>query len=160
MEDAIRTSSASQAEQSSSSSDTDIVESSAKRNLDPPESATNRSNKRAKKASFERHTRFWALDGNAILRFRHLNFKVHRSRLSTQSVWFKKLFERRAGRKVPLDDDEEDIKKVVVVQVEDMDGCDVYHFPSTRRDVSDFEALLNAMEDSMCVARSPQLIDL
>jgi hypothetical protein len=77
-----------------------------------------------------------------------------------QSVWFEKLFERRAGREVPLDDGEEDIERVVVG---DFDGCDIYDFRpiiyGMRGDELNFEALLIAMEDSMYVARCPQLID-
>ncbi|KAJ7111738.1 hypothetical protein C8R44DRAFT_677346 [Mycena epipterygia] len=105
------------------------------------------SSKRAKNASqaFAKHSRFWALDGNVILQFGGLAFKVHRSRLALQSVWFEKLFERRAGREEPLESDEENIKDVVV---EDLDGCDVYHLDLIGS-VSDFEALLTAMDDSI-----------
>ncbi|KAJ6576981.1 hypothetical protein DFH09DRAFT_1450608 [Mycena vulgaris] len=85
---------------------------------DPP-------SKRVKSASaqtFTKHSRFWALDGNVILQFDGVAFKLRRSRLSTQSVWFEKLFERRAGRDEPLEADEEDIKDV---EVDDLDGVDV-----------------------------------
>ncbi|KAJ6607998.1 hypothetical protein B0H10DRAFT_2304200, partial [Mycena sp. CBHHK59/15] len=103
--------------------------------------------KRAKNASqnFAKHSRFWALDGNVILQFDAVAFKVHRSRLSTQPVWFEKLFERRAGREEPLDVGEENIRDVVV---EELHGCDIYHL-DTVSTMSDFEALLTAMEDSI-----------
>ncbi|KAJ7096982.1 hypothetical protein C8R43DRAFT_853615, partial [Mycena crocata] len=95
--------------------------------------------------TFAKHSRFWMLDGNVILRFESVAFKVHRSRLSTQSIWFEKLFERRAGREEPLEEDEENIATVVV---EDLDGCDVYHLDPLAS-VEDFEALLTAMEDAI-----------
>ncbi|KAJ7253624.1 hypothetical protein C8J57DRAFT_1659882 [Mycena rebaudengoi] len=150
MENAILTRSASKARQSNvvaSSPDTTLVEIPAKRKIEP-ESTPDPSSKRAKNApqpSFEKHGRFWALDGNVILQFGQVAFKVHRSRLSTQSVWFEKLFERRAGREGPLDAHEEDIKDVVV---EDLNGCDVYYLQDIGTK-SDFEALLTAMEDSI-----------
>ncbi|KAJ6468245.1 hypothetical protein C8R45DRAFT_1018022, partial [Mycena sanguinolenta] len=105
------------------------------------------SNKRAKNTSqtFAKHSRFWALDGNVILQFDSVAFKVHRSRLSTQSVWFEKLFEKRAGRDEPLEDDEKDINDVVA---EDLDGTDVFHLDKVGT-LEDFEALLSAMEDAI-----------
>ncbi|KAJ6467518.1 hypothetical protein C8R47DRAFT_1201126 [Mycena vitilis] len=105
------------------------------------------SSKRAKTASqsFAKHSRFWALDGNVILHFGAVAFKLHRSRLSTQSVWFEKLFEKRAGREEPLEDDETDIDEVVV---EDQDGVDVYELEFLA-DMEDFEALLTVMDDAI-----------
>ncbi|KAF8206918.1 hypothetical protein K438DRAFT_1533384, partial [Mycena galopus ATCC 62051] len=111
--------------------------------LDPPAS----SNKRAKSASqppaFTKHSRFWALDGNVILQFGSVAFKVHRSRLSTQSKLL--LFEKRTRREEPLKDNEKDIDDVVV-QV--LDGFDVYQL-DVLGTMEDFEALLTAMEDAI-----------
>lgn len=126
-------------------------EPSRKRSLDETDDALDDApdapKKRVKTASqsFAKHSRFWALDGNIILQFDAVAFKVHRSRLSTQSVWFEKLFEKRVGREEPLEDDEKDINDVVV---EDLDGTDVYHLDETGS-MGDFEALLTAMEDAM-----------
>lgn len=151
MEKAIATRSSTKASRKSvtdgDSVETPLPDPSQKRKLDPAESAPDPSSKRAKSElqTFARHSRFWALDGNVVLRFGTVAFKVHRSRLSTQSVWFEKLFERRAGREEPLEADEEDIKDVVV---EDLDGCDVYYLEALGS-MTDFEALLTAMEDSM-----------
>ncbi|KAJ6576994.1 hypothetical protein DFH09DRAFT_914193 [Mycena vulgaris] len=124
-----------------------LPETPSKRKLEETDSIPDLSNKRAKNASqtFAKHSRFWALDGNVILQFGAVGFKVHRSRLSTQSVWFEKLFELRAGREEPLEPHEQDIKDVVV---EDLDGCDVYHMDPIGS-MSDFEALLTAMEDAI-----------
>ncbi|KAJ7609242.1 hypothetical protein DFH06DRAFT_1065739 [Mycena polygramma] len=121
---------------------------SPKRSLDSTEPAPDSSSsKRVKVASqsFAKHSRFWALDGNVILRFDSVAFKLHRSRLSTQSVWFEKLFEKRAGREEPLEDDETDIDDVVV---EDHDGIDVYDLEFLG-DMEDFEALLTVMDDAI-----------
>ncbi|KAJ6467517.1 hypothetical protein C8R47DRAFT_1056120 [Mycena vitilis] len=122
--------------------------SSVKRSLDSTEPAPDSSStKRAKTASqsFAKHSRFWALDGNVVVQFGAIAFKLHRSRLSTQSVWFEKLFEKRAGREEPLEEDEKNIESVVV---EDMDGIGIYHLDSIGT-VKDFEALLTAMEDAI-----------
>ncbi|KAJ7352175.1 hypothetical protein DFH08DRAFT_934656 [Mycena albidolilacea] len=107
---------------------------------EPAESA---SSKRPKTASqgFAKHSRFWALDGNVILQVGSVAFKVHRSRLSTQSVWFEKLFEKKAGREEPLEDDEENINDVAV---ETLDGLDLYLLDPLAT-MEDFEALLTAI---------------
>ncbi|KAJ7082407.1 hypothetical protein B0H15DRAFT_852865 [Mycena belliarum] len=123
---------------------------STKRKLEAPEptiDAGPSSSKRTKSASqtFAKHSRFWALDGNVVLQFGAVAFKLHRSRLSTQSVWFEKLFERRAGRVEPLEADEENIADVVV---DDLDSCDVYDLQPLAS-MEDFEALLTAMEDAI-----------
>ncbi|KAJ7737819.1 hypothetical protein DFH07DRAFT_841914 [Mycena maculata] len=143
MENAIVTRSASR---KSAASEGPSPDASQKRKLDPAESP-DQSSKRVKSASqaFARHSRFWALDGNVILQFGSVAFKVHRSRLATQSVWFEKLFERRAGREEPLEEDEENIKDVGAEEVE---GCDVFQLEALGN-MSDFEALLTAMEDSI-----------
>ncbi|KAJ7455120.1 hypothetical protein FB451DRAFT_1099431 [Mycena latifolia] len=151
MKNTVVTRSASKARKSTSNDDVSGIPQStlsAKRKLEPVEpAADDPASKRAKSASqtFTKHSRFWALDGNVILQFGGVAFKLHRSRLSTQSVWFEKLFERRAGWEEPLEADEEDIKDVAV---EDMDGCDVYDLQPFGK-MKDFEALLTAMEDAV-----------
>lgn len=116
---------------------------SSKRGLDSTD-APGAPTKRVKTA-FAKHSRFWALDGNVILQFGAVAFKVHRSRLITQSVWFEKLFAKRAGREEPLEKDEKNINDVVV---EVLDGVDVYHLDVIGT-MEDFQALLAAMEDAM-----------
>ncbi len=153
MEPTVVTRSATKARQSTAgvdSKDSLPQKPSPKRKLDSSEPAPEHdppSSKRTKNASqsFAKHSRFWALDGNVILQFDAVAFKVHRSRLATQSVWFEKLFEKRAGREEPLEWDEEEINDVVV---EDIEGVDVYHLDSVGS-MEDFEALLSAMEDAM-----------
>ncbi|KAJ7852781.1 hypothetical protein B0H14DRAFT_2580721 [Mycena olivaceomarginata] len=60
-------------------------------------------------------------------------------------VWFEKLFEKRAGREEPLEDDEENINDVAV---ETLDGLDLYLLDPLAT-MEDFEALLSAMEDAI-----------
>jgi hypothetical protein len=153
MDHTVVTRSATKARQSTAgvdSKDSLSQKPSPKRKLDSTEPTPEHnppSSKRTKNASqtFAKHSRFWALDGNVILQFDAVAFKVHRSRLATQSVWFEKLFEKRAGREEPLEWDEEEINDVVV---EDIEGVDVYHLDSVGS-MEDFEALLSAMEDAM-----------
>ncbi|KAK7055691.1 hypothetical protein R3P38DRAFT_2848556 [Favolaschia claudopus] len=158
MESTVVTRSAARARQSastvSSMGSLSAEEASPKRKLEPDSADASILNlpspKRTKTTSFAKHSRFWALDGNVILQFDSVAFKVHRSRLSTQSVWFEKLFEKRAGREERLEDDEQDINDVVV---EDLDGTDVYHLEGVLEAV-DFEALLTAMEDAINYPRN------
>lgn len=150
---AVSTRSSTKARQSTAtvdSKDSLPPEDSVKRKLeDTEEPADSASSKRPKTASqgFAKHSRFWTLDGNVILQFGSVAFKVHRSRLSTQSVWFEKLFERRAGREEPLEDDEESIIDVAA-DSEILDGLDLYRLDALAT-MEDFEALLSAMEDAM-----------
>ncbi|KAK6996690.1 hypothetical protein R3P38DRAFT_3070036 [Favolaschia claudopus] len=155
MESTVVTRSAARARQSastvSSMGSLSAAEASPKRKLEPDSADASILNlpslspKRTKTTSFAKHSRFWALDGNVILQFDSVAFKLHRSRLSTQSVWFEKLFEKRAGREERLEDDEQDIVDVVV---EDLDGTDVYHLEGVLKAV-DFEALLTAMDEAI-----------
>ncbi|KAF8206919.1 hypothetical protein K438DRAFT_2083097 [Mycena galopus ATCC 62051] len=63
---------------------------------------------------------------------------------SSLSVWFEKLFEKRAGREEPLEDDQGDIRDIVV------DGT-----------MEDFERLLTVMEDAIEFAdKTPPFITL
>ncbi|KAK7055692.1 hypothetical protein R3P38DRAFT_2600668 [Favolaschia claudopus] len=103
------------------------------------------------KTAFSKHGRFWALDGNVILMFGSVAFRVHRSRFSTESIWFKKLFERSAGQEELLDDDE---MNILDVGVEEVDGIDVYYLDGISN-MEDFEALLSAMDDAIHYPDNP-----
>ena len=101
---------------------------------------------------YTKHPRFWVLDGNVLLQISSTRFKLHRSRLASQSTWFEKLFERRPGRKEKMkteedvDDDSADINDI---RTEEADGYDLYYLDSTGIVVKDFETLLTAMDDCM-----------
>ncbi|KAJ7735506.1 hypothetical protein B0H16DRAFT_1467130 [Mycena metata] len=83
---------------------------------------------------FTKHTRFWALDGNAILQFGSVALRAHQSRLSSQ------------GRGEPLlEADEENINDVVV---EELGGLDIFRLDLIGS-VEDFVALFTAMEDTI-----------
>ncbi|RDB16374.1 hypothetical protein Hypma_002880 [Hypsizygus marmoreus] len=117
----------------------------------PPNVITKR-----QKHAFTQHERFWAADGNALLQINTTRFKVHRSRLATNSQWFDKLFERRSGLRAIKGIDESDesdedeyIRKIEDVEIEDTDGHDLYLLDSTGVTVVDFEVLLSAMDDAI-----------
>ncbi|TRM67516.1 hypothetical protein BD626DRAFT_564445 [Schizophyllum amplum] len=118
-----------------------------------PETPTNATNKKAK-LSYEKHDRFWVLDGNVVLEIQNTRFKLHRSRLATQSKWFEALFEKRAGGEVTVEEGAPDLDSVIV---EDEDGTDVYYLDSTEVSLDDFVELLTAMEDTIdyCSKRQP-----
>jgi hypothetical protein len=93
--------------------------------------------KRSKPNSIQprKHDKFWHLDGNIIINIENTHFKLHRSRLAEQSQYFADLFERKDG--------------LTGMDVEEMDGRPVYTV--TDVSVKDFEVLLTAMDNAMCV---------
>ncbi|KAF7375330.1 hypothetical protein MSAN_00419900 [Mycena sanguinolenta] len=116
------------AQKSNNHSDAPAPEDSSKRKLDSDAESSTASSKRRRNASqpFMSHDRYIEAD-------------------FAQSVWFEKLFERRAGRDEPLEDDE---RGICDVPVERMDEIDVFHL-DTLGTLEDFEALLGATEDAM-----------
>jgi hypothetical protein len=94
------------------------------------------------------------LDGNILIQIGLTRFKLHRSRLASQSPWFEKLFERRslAGypeRKKTGEEVDEDSADINDVRIEEAEGHDLYYLDSTGVVVKDFETLLTAMDDCM-----------
>lgn len=103
------------------------------------------------KPVYTKHPRFWALDGNILIQIDSTRFKLHRSRLASHSPWFEKLFERRSGQDVRVQEEECDSDSADIndVRIEETDGYDLYYLDSTGVMVEDFETLLTAMEDCM-----------
>lgn len=102
--------------------------------------------KKKTKRPYEPHERFWLQDGNVVVHLDGVGFKLHRSRLASQSPWFKALFDKRAGFDPPADNTFPDFRDIPV-EVED--GCDVYDLHATYVSSEDFAALLAAMEDAV-----------
>ncbi|KAL1717020.1 hypothetical protein EV715DRAFT_204228 [Schizophyllum commune] len=102
-------------------------------------------NKKAKLA-YTKHERFWLLDGNIMVQIGDIRFKLHRSRLASQSPWFEALFEKRAGGDPKVDEDGPDLEKIVF---EDEDGMDIIYLDSTEVKADDFTELLTAMDDAI-----------
>ncbi|KAF8646895.1 hypothetical protein AX16_007060 [Volvariella volvacea WC 439] len=103
--------------------------------------------------TYIKHPRFWAPDGNVLLQIGITRFRVHQSRIAYHSPWFRKLFDKRAGRALNAnDEDEADLNdiKVEAVVVKDDQGAkamDLYYLNSTGIQPTDFEALLKALDD-------------
>ena len=108
-------------------------------------------NKKAKLA-YTKHERFWLLDGNIMVQIGDIRFKLHRSRLASQSPWFEALFEKRAGGDPKVDEGGPDLDKIVF---EDEDGMDIIYLDSTEVKADDFTELLTAMDDAMCASYFP-----
>ncbi|KAL1747241.1 hypothetical protein HDZ31DRAFT_61437 [Schizophyllum fasciatum] len=104
----------------------------------------------AKKArpSYTRHERFWLLDGNVVLQIGQTRFRLHRSRLASQSPWFEALFEKHAGREPNADHGGQDLDKVTV---EEDEGVGVFHLgeDNVLVSLSDFVELLKAMDEAI-----------
>ncbi|KAI5823873.1 hypothetical protein K523DRAFT_421181 [Schizophyllum commune Tattone D] len=73
-----------------------------------------------------------------------IRFRLHRSRLASQSPWFEALFEKHAGGNPKVEAGYPDLDVVVV---EEEDGMDVVYLESTKVTSDDFAELLTAMDD-------------
>ncbi|KAL1685698.1 hypothetical protein GGG16DRAFT_129229 [Schizophyllum commune] len=102
-------------------------------------------NKKAKLA-FTKHEWFWLLDGNIMVQIGDIRFRLHRSRLASQSPWFEALFEKHAGGNPKVEAGYPDLDEVVV---EEEDGMDVVYLDSTKVTSDDFAKLLTAMDDAI-----------
>jgi len=139
---------------SSSSSIIATPSSSGKRKNDADLEA---SNKRLKSTllqpAFTKHPRFWIPDGNILIQIGSTRFKLHCSRLASQSCWFEQLFKRRLDQQEVTqtgsqDSDSADINDI---RIEEASECTLYYLDSTGVLVKDFETLLVAMDDCMYV---------
>jgi hypothetical protein len=84
---------------------------------------------------YKKHAVHWAPDGSVLVQIKDVRFKLHRSRLVKHSGWFRDFLEREdpsAGL------DMEGDGRVILLD-------DVYVT------ISDFDALLNALEDFVYV---------
>lgn len=78
---------------------------------------------------YTKHPVHWALDGNVIVKIKTTGFKLHRSTLARASDWFRRSFKKHGA---PEEGKVLDIGETCV-------------------SVKDFETLLDAIEDAMCV---------
>ncbi|CAA7263451.1 unnamed protein product [Cyclocybe aegerita] len=87
----------------------------------------------------------WALDGNLLLQIGDTRFKVHRSRLASESSWFQLLVERAAGRQEDGFEDQDEIDPVVETK-EKVDDLDLFYVDCSGGPSSEqFATLLDAM---------------
>ncbi|TFK52809.1 hypothetical protein OE88DRAFT_1303055 [Heliocybe sulcata] len=99
-----------------------------------------------------RHPSFWLLDGTVVVQVESMLFKLHRSRLVSESPYFAKLFgQRRAGEedgdeKVEYEEEEGEEEEG---ERETIDSCPVYCVRHPHVTARDFEKVLAAMEDGM-----------
>ncbi|KAF9462227.1 hypothetical protein BDZ94DRAFT_1166267 [Collybia nuda] len=98
--------------------------------------------------AYMEHSRFWVQDKNVLLQLGIVRFKLHRSRLMSQSHWFAKLVTKHAGVTCNVDKDD-DSASIDGVLVETAEGLDVFILDSAGVSVEDFEALLVAMDDGI-----------
>ncbi|KAJ3514416.1 hypothetical protein NLJ89_g2389 [Agrocybe chaxingu] len=102
--------------------------------------------------TYVKHEDHWALDGNLLLQIDDVRFKVHRSRLASESEWFQVLIDCAEGR-LP-EEDYEHLNQInaVVATREDVNGVDLFFLDvlaPPRPDARAFAALLTAMVRAM-----------
>lgn len=102
--------------------------------------------------TFTKSETHWNLDGSLLLQIGNARFKVHRSRLTSESPWFAALIDQRNGL-LPEDtyEDQAEIDQVLST-VENVDGIDLFFLDIECSDFPDAEAfsvLLTAMNRGM-----------
>ena len=102
--------------------------------------------------SFTKHETHWNLDGSLLLQTGNTRFKVHRSRLTSESPWFSALIDKRSG--LSCEDTYENDPQIdqVLSTVEDVEGIDLFFLGSESAGFPGAEAfsiLLTAMNRGM-----------
>ncbi|KAF7327567.1 hypothetical protein MKEN_00335700 [Mycena kentingensis (nom. inval.)] len=101
--------------------------------------------------TISKHPVFWALDGNLRLRFATTEFKLHRSRIATQSVLLSKLFETHAGGHVDMDDWEREAIAKITIEAAEGNEPEIYIMDAFGT-AEDFAELLSAMDEGISFA--------
>lgn len=99
--------------------------------------------------SRHRHQRFWHLDGSVVVQVEDVLFRLHRSRLVSESEYFAQLF----GQRGEGDDDDDEESKDLDADREIIDRCPVYKIRDPHVTSREFEKLLSAMEDAITYLR-------
>ncbi|KAF9531282.1 hypothetical protein CPB83DRAFT_904838 [Crepidotus variabilis] len=105
-----------------------------------------------------KHQVHWALDGNLLLQFGDVRFKVHRSRLVSESPYFQELINASHGNP----DDDYEYKEEIDLLVNSkkvIGGLDCYYFPQDCNDdlpnAEAFSVLLDAMNTGIDYVHTP-----
>ncbi|KDR70750.1 hypothetical protein GALMADRAFT_76007 [Galerina marginata CBS 339.88] len=97
--------------------------------------------------TYKKHDVHWLLDGSILLQIGKTRFKVHRSRLASESVWFQTLFDQRAGCVVETPFQYQHEIDRVLETAETVDGMDLFYLDCDfDGGADDFAALLTAMQ--------------
>ncbi|KAL6302317.1 hypothetical protein BKA93DRAFT_737171 [Sparassis latifolia] len=113
----------------------------------------------SKAARITRHEEFWHLDGSVVVLIETIAFKLHRSRLSVQSEFFKRLFSNSPPpQAIAVDIDgasgsNAEDNEVQEVNVPMFSGCPLYTL--TNVTVQDFVELLKAEKLGIAYAFNP-----
>ncbi|KAF8153419.1 hypothetical protein B0H34DRAFT_723495 [Crassisporium funariophilum] len=117
--------------------------------------------------TYVKHADHWLLDGNVLLQIGNTRFRLHRSRLAIQSVWFRHLFESSAGRSGNSAEayaNQHEIDRTVA-SAEVVEGCDLFYldFPDNGERVpspAQFAVLLSTMDKAIQYAFERPAFDL
>ncbi|KAF8873967.1 hypothetical protein CPB84DRAFT_1798042 [Gymnopilus junonius] len=103
-----------------------------------------------KRPTYTKDDTYYLPDGNVLLQIGQVRFKLHKSRLSSQSQWFRFLFTRKACSL--LGDDFQDHEEIdqVISTADTVDGYDLFYLdlPGVPQ-VSQFVELLTCMDNAI-----------
>lgn len=127
----------------------DTVNTSLKRKLDHQERDAANSPRKSQK-TYVKDEVHWLLDGNLHLQIGKTRFKVHRSRLASESPWFQALVEQRAGDAPDIPSERQDAIDKAIASVERLGDHDLYFLDFVDGpNATQFAAMLTAMQYGM-----------
>lgn len=105
--------------------------------------------------TYVKHETHWILDGNVLLQIGSTRFKLHKSRLASESPWFSNLWDKHAGIVLVEPNTcqrEIDAVDAVLRNVEKVDDLDLFFLTFVDGpNAAQFAKLLTAMQCGMCV---------
>ncbi|CCM00768.1 uncharacterized protein FIBRA_02809 [Fibroporia radiculosa] len=115
-------------------------------------------NRRSFLSRTSRHPIFWHLDGSVVILVQKTLFKLHRSRLASQSEYFAILFKGIQDTSRQNDDDIVDVTALVsevdgIIEDEIIDSCPVYRI--ARVTAEDFSVRLKALDSGIALVLTP-----
>ncbi|KDR66494.1 hypothetical protein GALMADRAFT_259312 [Galerina marginata CBS 339.88] len=110
--------------------------------------------------TYKKDESHWILDGNILFQIGNTRFKLHRSRLTSESNWFQTLVEQRAGRISETPFEYQDEIDKVLNTAETVKGLDLLYLDlDGAPKAKDFAALLTAMQSGIDYVYSPPDFD-
>ncbi|KAH9474361.1 hypothetical protein JR316_0012819 [Psilocybe cubensis] len=98
-------------------------------------------------STYLKHEMHWLLDGNMLLQIGKTRFKIHRSRLASESRWFQALVELRAGNSPDIPTEYRNTIDEAIKSAQKVGECDLFFLDfEDGPNANKFAALLSAMQ--------------
>ncbi|KDR66509.1 hypothetical protein GALMADRAFT_259359 [Galerina marginata CBS 339.88] len=110
--------------------------------------------------TYKKDDTHWILDGNILFQIGNTRFKLHRSRLTSESKWFQTLVEQRSGHISETPFEYQDEIDKVLNTTETVNGLDLHYLDlDSAPTAEEFAALLTAMQSGIDYVYSPPDFD-